>query len=401
MKKIILVLVPILLIGGFFFFKGKTSAVTAIPTNVLVEERRIESNIFLNGTVVTEEMRDVVSETNEVIEVIAVKIGDQVKKGDLLIVQNTDVLNTLLKATKLQLEIEAIKLKQLNTSKDTHLSNNLQTAKLNYSDSKSKLNKDKLLLDAGVVSKQVYDASVLVYESAKNQYENAQYSLSSSSRETDLLLQKKIVQALENDIKNVEDKIEKASLKASIEGTITDIKAIVGERASGTILTIANFSKNIIETHVSEADINKISIGQPVVITANSVKNETYSGKVTWISPDSKKVEGKKQAYVEIKVALDQVESKLRRNFSVNLKIQTANKESAKVIKFEGIKTKATGESYVTVLREDGSAEDVNIKTGIEGEVYVEVISDQVNISDQIMIDVLPAGYGEESTGLF
>lgn len=402
MKKIILAIIPILLIGGFFFLRGKSSAEpTETATNLTVEERRIESNIFLNGTVETEEMRDIVSESNEVIDSINVKVGDKVKKGDVLVIQNTDDLKTSLESTQIQLDIEKIKLDKFRSSGDTLLANNLQSSKLSYNDSKTKLDNDKALYDAGVISKEAYKASVSAFESAKNQYQNAQHNYNNSSRETDLMILEKTVEALENDIKKLESKIDKSSVKATIDGTITSLSAIVGERANGVILTIANFDKNIIKTQISEADINKISVGQPVIITANSVRNENFTGKVTWISPDSKKVEGKKQAYVEVKVTLDKVESKLRRNFSVNLKIQTSFRDKAKAVKFEGIKTKSSGESYVTLVKADGSAKEVMIKTGIEGEVYVEVISDQINVGDTIMIDALPEGYGEESNGIF
>ncbi|MBI9013053.1 MAG: efflux RND transporter periplasmic adaptor subunit [Clostridiales bacterium] len=401
MKKIIFALVPVVLIGGFFFFKGKSSAAPVEQASIVVEERDIESNIFLNGTVVTEEMRYITANTNDVIESIEVKVGDTVKKGDILAIQNTEALETALKSKMLQLEIEQIRLSKLKVSGDTVLLNGLQSAKLAYNDAKLNVDNDKILFESGVISEHQYNTSVTAFESAKTQYQNAQFNLNASSRETDLLMQVKLVESIENDILQTETKIKKASLSSPIDGTVTDIKGLVGERADGMIMTIANFDKNIIKTNVSEADINKISLGQTVIITANSIKNEAFSGKVSWISPDSKKVEGKKQAYVEIKVALDEVQSVLRRNFSVNLKIQTSSRTGAKVVKFEGLKTKPSGESYVTVMKADGTTEEVIIKTGIEGEVYVEVISDQINIGDEIIIEALPAGYGQESTGLF
>ena len=97
-------------------------------------------------------------------------------------------------------------------------------------------------------------------------------------------------------------------------------------------------------------------------------------------------MKAKKQAYVEIKVALDKAADELRTNFSVNMQIVTAQVDQAKVVQFEAINQRANGEEYVIVKQADGKTKEITVKTGITNDIFMEIISDQINIGDEIQI---------------
>lgn len=388
MKKLILILIPILLIGGYFFLKGgsKVQAEPTLPTST-VEERSIQSTVYLNGSISTEEVRKIKPSANTKIDEISVEVGDKVKKGDVIAKMNSDTLNSNLKSKESQLEIAVVKLDRLEKGSDLALNNGLKDARQAKVNAENKMRDDKALLDAGIITKQQYDASVTAYESAKTAYSNASYNVSQSSREFEIFSQKKTIESLEDEIAILKKSIEDNLVKAPIDGTVTTINSTEGEAVTENLMVISNFDKNVIIANVSEADINKIVVGQKVEVTANSAKGKTFLGKVSFISPGSKNISGKKQAYVEIKVMLDERAPELRTNFSVNLKIVTASKEGVKAVRFEAIKTRNNGEDYVLVQNADGMTKEVTIKSGITDDVYVEAISDELKVNDIIIID--------------
>lgn len=388
MKKLILILIPILLIGGYFFLKGgsKVQAEPTLPTST-VEERSIQSTVYLNGSISTEEVRKIKPSANTKIDEISVEVGDKVKKGDVIAKMNSDTLNSNLKSKESQLEIAIVKLDRLEKGSDLALNNGLKDARQAKVNAENKMRDDKALLDAGIITKQQYDASVTAYESAKTAYSNASYNVSQSSREFEIFSQKKTIESLEDEIAILKKSIEDNLVKAPIDGTVTTINSTEGEAVTENLMVISNFDKNVIIANVSEADINKIVVGQKVEVTANSAKGKTFLGKVSFISPGSKNISGKKQAYVEIKVMLDERAPELRTNFSVNLKIVTASKEGVKAVRFEAIKTRNNGEDYVLVQNADGMTKEVTIKSGITDDVYVEAISDELKVNDIIIID--------------
>jgi len=400
MKKLSFIIIPIILIGGFLLLKGtsKADAIAPVPT-AQVEQVDIESTIYVNGTVKTEEVRTIIPRDTTILKTLKVKEGDVVKKGDVIAEMDKTSLQQQLDSKLIQLDIEKVKLSNMEKGSDLTLTNSMRQAKIALDEAKANFENDQSLFDAGVISKQKYQSSLNVYENAKATYSNAQYSLQNSTRESDQYIQIKSIESMENDIKILEDKIADASVKSPIDGVVTEIKGVEGQAITSSLMTISNFDKNIIEANISEADINKIKLGQEVTITANAAKGQTFTGKVTFISPGSKNVEGKKQAFVGIKVILDEKSEALRTNFSVKMKITTAFKAEAKAVRFEAVKSRLNGEEYVTVQKPDGTTEDITIQAGISNELYIEVITNQLNVGDVILIETPNAI--EEDLGIF
>lgn len=401
MKKILMVITVVALLGGYFLINNRGDAATPETTaqTTLVEEKNIESIIYVNGKVINEATRNLKPNTNAVVDKIRVRIGDEIKAGDVVAEMNIDDLRYELKSKTIQLEIEKVKLAKLDKGSDIALVNALKTATVSFEAAEKKKSNNKMLLDAGAISENDYQTSVIEYENAKALYENANYNATSSNRMHDLLLQRKSVESIENDIENLNKKIGKASVKAPINGVITDISAVEGEGSASNIMVISDFSKNIIKANISEVDINKVKIGQAVKITANSARGESYDGKVSFIAPGSKNVEGKKQAYVEIKVSLDKVVPELRANFTVNMQIVTDSKVNVKSVSSAAINTRKNGEEYVLVRNTDGTTKEVTIKTGITNDVDIEILEGQVNVGDTI--EIKQSEVQEESLGLF
>jgi len=370
---------------------------------LVVEQLDIESNVYVNGKVVTEEARKIQSEAVGNIEKVLVKPGDKVKKGDVLGTINMGKTEDAIKLKEIQLEIENAKMTQMRKSDNTLLLNGVKTAETQLEDAEKNYQSNLILYEAGSVSKNELEKVKKQVEANRQTYEDAKYSLKVSGEKTNAYVQMKAIESMEIEIEQMKNELKKAEIASGIDGTITEVIGKVGELSSKSnyLFVVKNFDKNVIKANISEAEISKIALGQSVAITGNAIKGRTLEGKVAWISPSSNKIEGKKQAYVEIKIAMDAVVPELRTDFSVSLKIQSASKKGAKCIKFEALNTERLGTPYVNLIDREGAVTKVPVKVGVEGDAYVEIISEKVNVGDQIMMNSEYDQVNQEDLGLF
>jgi len=79
--------------------------------------------------------------------------------------------------------------------------------------------------------------------------------------------------------------VDMARIVAPFAGTITSVGVKPGDLVSpGTVaFGLADLSSQLVDVDVSEVDINKIQIGQPVTFALDAVLDKTYAGEVTEI----------------------------------------------------------------------------------------------------------------------
>jgi HlyD family secretion protein len=96
------------------------------------------------------------------------------------------------------------------------------------------------------------------------------------------------VLAAEGRIRTVQERIGKCSILAPIDGTILRVYARRGESFSTvtprTLFSLADTSSRHIKAEVDERDVDKVSVGQKVVIQADALDGSRLNGSVARIS---------------------------------------------------------------------------------------------------------------------
>ncbi|QZY54926.1 HlyD family secretion protein [Crassaminicella profunda] len=354
-----------------------------------VEKMDLESNIYTNGTVTTDEARKINYDGTGVVEKVFVKEGEIVKKGQVLAKLKSDQLENNIQLKKIQIEIEKSKLDQMVKEGDQSLSIALENAKLQMEEAKRNYESNKALWEARAISNTEFEKFKTAFEQAQNNFNEADFKLKNSSNQSNIAIQRKTIETANLELKQLEKDLGKTTIKSSIDGTVTQInlKEGVAFKREDYMFYVQNFKKNEIVANISEADINKVKVEQKVKITGNSITGKTLFGKVIRIAPGTKNIAGKKQAYVEIRIALDEYIPDLRTGFSVNLVLNTASKKNVKAVKFEAISSDIGGNKFVNVMNKDQSVRKVPVEIGVEGDVYVEIISDVVKVGDQLLMN--------------
>lgn len=174
------------------------------------------------------------------------------------------------------------------------------------------------------------------------------------------------------DMLGVQEKINKATLSAPADGIITAVEKEEGEIASvgSVIISLINSNPFQVEANVSETEIAKVNLSDAAEMSLDALPNEKFSGKVLKIDPAETVVSG--VIYYKITSVFDAKDDRIKSGMTVNLDIQTEKRENVLFLPYYAVKSR-NGEKYVSVL-EKGAIKEKTIKTGLEGEVNVEII---------------------------
>jgi HlyD family secretion protein len=88
-------------------------------------------------------------------------------------------------------------------------------------------------------------------------------------------------------VRQAENNLAAATLKAPIDGTVSAIAGAVGQQLpSGTpFVTLVTLQNLQVTAQVNEADVGKVTIGDPVKFTVSAFPGKTFTGAVTQIQP--------------------------------------------------------------------------------------------------------------------
>jgi len=262
-KKAIIWIVALLVVAIFVFLimKGKGSNRDVKEVEVSkVEPITIIETVAATGKIQPEVEVMLSSEVSgEIIELPVIE-GQQVKKGDLLVKINPDLIQSALTQSQASLQNIRAQLSQSEAS--------LKNAKLNFERNKS-------LFDKGVISKSTWDTSVADYEMAQANRESAYYAVQSAAA----------------NVKQTRDNLSRTSIFAPMDGTISKLSVELGERVVGTaqmagteIVRVANLSNMEVEVDVNENDIVKVSIGDSTIVEVDAYLKREFKGIVTEIA---------------------------------------------------------------------------------------------------------------------
>ena len=82
-------------------------------------------------------------------------------------------------------------------------------------------------------------------------------------------------------------------LLASMDGTVLDILANVGENVSTTpIITLADLSQPVIKVYLDEIDLDKVAVGYEVEVIFDALVDDVFSGRIVEVNPSLITVSG-------------------------------------------------------------------------------------------------------------
>ena len=393
----IVILVLILLISGskmgWFGKQGNYKQVTVKE----VALQNIVETVSATGKIQPEVEVKISSEVSGEILELPFKEGQEVKKGDLLVRVNPDLIQSAVSRSQASYQNVRAGLEQAEAG--------LKQAKADY-------DRSKTLFEKGVISKADWDRAIAGYETAQANKSSAYYSVRSAA-------------ATVNEAK---DNLNRTTIYAPMSGTISLLNVELGERVVGTqqmagteILRVANLNNMEVEVDVNENDIVKVNIGDSTIVEVDAYLKKQFKGVVTEIANSAAgnlaadqvtnfkvKVRILKDSYKDLTEGKPEIYSPFRPGMTATVDIITKIRENAISVPISAIVIKTDTSSTKKVyskskveeendnslkeqkkfecvfVNEDGKAKLRVVETGIQDDTNIEIVSG-LNKDDKIV----------------
>ncbi len=194
-------------------------------------------------------------------------------------------------------------------------------------------------------------------------------------RQTDIALYQAQAKQAQANLSYIREQIRKNILISPTEGIITNIEGEIGEitKAGQSVVSIMSFSGFQIEADISESDIAKISLNNPVEITLDAFGDEEeWTGEVLSIDPAEKLISG--VVYYKITVIFSQLDPKINSGMTANLIITTATRKNVLVVPQRAVIEKNSHKVVRVLVGEE--MKEQTVQTGLRGsQGEIEIIS--------------------------
>ncbi|HFC10581.1 MAG TPA: efflux RND transporter periplasmic adaptor subunit [Candidatus Kaiserbacteria bacterium] len=205
----------------------------------------------------------------------------------------------------------------------------------------------------------------------------------SGATQNDIDAQRASVQAGVARLASAKANLSRTYLVAPISGTVSQQNAHLGETVSPGVplVSIVADGKYQVDARVSEIDITKIHLGDPVEVTLASYPNKTFNATVTTVPPSATKSNGG-DSY-KIVVTFNDTDARIKPGLSANLRIITAGKKNVLLVPTSSII--ANGARYFVYVKSNGATVKKQIKIGIQSVSGMTEITSGLNAGDVVL----------------
>lgn len=410
-KKIVIIVAVLLILGGIGWaatkFGGKPIGETVSVKKV--EKGLLEQKIGITGIIEGTDSAEITSNLPYEVTEIRVKEGDVVEKGDILAVLDAQMLESDLKMAKNELELAQIQLEeQRNTKVDTSTASaelQVKQAKADQEEAHRQLGIKKSLLESGAIANEEY----LQTKTAANRADMALEVANENLRRTKAEIQKAMeasevkgsqvrrIEIQKEAVQQKEKELEKAYIKSPIAGTITRVNAKLGRLAtvasdsmvsSRALFIVENLSDLRMRVYVSEYDIGKVSVGQKVSITSDTLNKDKVSAVVARIAPtgELKQNSTTREMVIPVEIQITGKDKRLLAGVSAQATIELDKKDNVLKVPVDALYEKE-GESYVALFQEDGTVKVVKVTIGLESSTEAEISGEGIQEGTQVILN--------------
>ena len=379
MKKRFFILLGLLVATGavYYFFSSNNKQETTYLTES-VTRGNVEKTVVASGSVESVNEVDVGAQASGEITKLYVKLGQEIKKGEMIAdIDSTTQINTL-NTQKAALVSYQAQLKAKKTAYDVALSSYNRLSKL-YTQKATSL--DSL-------------------NSAKSTLDNAKAEMEA--------IEANIKQA-EIEVNTAETNVGYTKITAPMDGTVISVPVSEGQTVNAnqttpTIVTIADLSKMKIKPEISEGDITKVKAGQEVSFTILSDSQTVYHSVIDSVDPantttsDSSSTSSLSSSsssttsaiYYYANVLIDNPDRTLRIGMTTENNIKIANAKDVLLISNMAIQ-KRDGKSFVNVLNDKNQPEPREVEIGVQNDFKTEIKSG-LNEGEKVIVSQVANG---------
>lgn len=421
-RNIWIIIVGVVLTLLIVMLKNSGSKAINVATEKAVK-RSITELVSANGKIQPEVEVKISSDVSGEIVELYVKEGDQVKKGDLLCKINPLIYES--NSSRMVATLNGAKANLANAKA------RLEQIKASFINTETTYSRNKKLFDQGAISQADFDAAKAAYEGAKADVKAAEENVNASDFN---------VKSTEASLKEANDNLAKTNIYSPVNGTVSKLNKEKGERVVGTaqmegteIMRLANLNEMEVSVDVNENDIVRVHFNDTAIIEVDAYLGRKFKGIITEIANSANttgvtaeqvtnftvKIRILQESYQDL-LAENNNRAPFRPGMSATVDVQTKKAINVIAVPIQAVTTRADssaiegknigkqeeeseGDIVVSDSKEktedmsalikveecvfvyvDGKAKMVKVKTGIQDNNYIQIISG-VNDGDEII----------------
>ena len=380
-KKILVLFLVLVIAGSLFYFlivkqrifsSGKEASdivseevVETTETPLPVKVKTIKSGELViglrsPGEAVTDRMVVVRTEVSGKVEMLHVREGQFVEKGQLLVELDN---------RGFRLEVERAEASRLQILSELLLDN--QFAEKSTSENASfikKIEDEKKIYERvsqqyqqGLISKEEFDRVFKIFETVM---------IESGQKKDEIMAATKGLTREEINLKKARLNLEKTRIMAPFSGIVTEIKVSEQQQvtASYELFTVVNTNRVNVHARVLESEIGKMRIGREVHLFFSAFPDEVIKGRVKVVSP----IVNSEDKTCKVIISIDQSKTKIKPGMHAEVEIEADIFEDCLLVPQEAIVVRS-GKKMVFVVENDMAIRRY-IETGQENEYFAEVL---------------------------
>jgi RND family efflux transporter MFP subunit len=399
-----------------------------------VRKGTLQTKISTNGKLEAQDTHIIYAEANNKIIGIHKKVGETVKKGEVILTLDTDSQQKTkkqLEALDLQLKAAQEAVEQLITGgsereilnaqaavvqtqkAEQDAKDQLDTAKTNFENFERDLKNQKKdyevavqLLSEGLISQKEMDDAKTKLTDLEQKAENTKASITSLQKSIEAAgLQKKTaeynlgvllnqiqdpnkkqsitvkqaeIKNLQTQIFNARNDLEKSGtqITAPIDGVITEVPTKEGMPVvqGSALVNIIDPSKLVIKSVIAPYYAADLQVDLEAKIRYTGSETIELGGKVTKVAPEAAAIDNSlMNTNIPIEIEVSNTGNVMKPGFIVGVEVITHMKQEVCMIPLSAVMKDPIESAYVYVIKEDGTLEKRNITLGLNNGTEVEV----------------------------
>ena len=338
-----IILVAAVFIGTFVYLFQRSR-----PKDIQYQELTPEMGTIAKSTVVTGKIqpRDEVNVKAQISGIVAElykQAGDQVKENEVIA-----KLKVIPEMSQLSSAQSRVRLSEVN----------LKQAQTNYE-------REKKLFDQQLVSAESFEQVAQALKQAQEEYAASQEAL----------------EIVRDGVSSSNKSGSSTLVRSSVAGLILDIPVKVGNTVINsntfndgtTIATVADMDDLIFDGNIDETEVGRLHIGLPVIITVGALQDLHFDAALEYIAPKATESNGTNLFEIKATVKVPS-DITIRSGYSANAEIELQRVENVLMIPESAIQFDGD-DTFVYVLKADGTYENRPVETGLSDGVNIEIKS--------------------------
>ena len=306
---------------AMFFALHRKEVIVTVQTEK-VGRHTITETVIANGKIYPVLQVHISAEVSGEIIELRVKEGQFVHRGDLLLKINPKTPLAYLNQSKASYEASRA---------------SVTTSAANLEKAEAEFKRNKELFDRKLISDSDFINFKVGLDIARAQLESAGHSVELAKASVD----------------SAQDSLDKTTIEAPLDGTITKLNSQLGERVLGTvqnagteIMTISDLSQMEARVDIGEMDIVLLKPGQKAKLEVDSFKDKKFAGAVTDVANSSEGLNTSALAASSSSATQFQVRIRLlegdqfRPGMSVSAEIETRTRTNTLAVPFASVTTR-------------------------------------------------------------